>query len=296
MLLFLYFQINRIRSGAVDSKSITTDLLRRLSPYHKAMQARPVFTMLRYALHIGIIVVPLWYSGHIYLWEGSQLQWSWTALPDKIIDWITILVIVLLALFFIQKVIRYHCDSKPKPSEWVLLVLTALPFLSGFFYTRHLLPAGGFLGQNMELIHVLSGEVMILVVVFLSLTIRIDSDKCTGCASCKINCLAGAIESSEDSTTRTFNYQPASCIVCAACIAACPEGAVELKHHLSLSSIFRNGKKAPIMAVELKKCDFCGAPFATLPLIRNAATLIDSDQVVFCNDCKQQSALHMLNR
>ena len=298
LVFFAFFQLKNSREGLLPAKKIILNLLLRIVPYHVSIKKRPFYTAVRYIFHISLITVPIWFSGHILLWEESRLAWTWSAIPDVWADWMTILIIFFSACFLIKKIIMYFSGTPVRPSEWIILIITVLPFLSGYLYAyRHSYFAeSGFLMEQIELIHVLSGETFMLMIALLSLTIVINPKKCTGCAACEINCPSKAITYREDTLMRTFSYQARDCINCAACVRTCPEDAVELKHRLAFTELFRIGIKAPIREVEIKKCDMCGAAFTTFPLVKNTAALIDNDQVVFCNDCKQIAALCMLNR
>ena len=49
---------------------------RWLLPLNKDVVKNPIFTTLGYVFHICLIVVPIWLSGHIRLWEESRFEWS----------------------------------------------------------------------------------------------------------------------------------------------------------------------------------------------------------------------------
>jgi len=69
------------------------NLLRSGIPFHKAALKRPVYAFLRYSFHVCLFVAPIWFSGHIVLWEESFFEWYWTPLPDTAVDWMTLFVL-----------------------------------------------------------------------------------------------------------------------------------------------------------------------------------------------------------
>ena len=298
MFFFLISQLRRLNEYRAAPKQYALNLLQRLVPYHIAFKKAPLRAASKYIFHICLLAVPIWYSGHIPIWEESQLHWTWTAIPDVWIDWMTIVVILLGALFLLKKIIRHYSGVETRFSEWIILIVTVSPFFTGYLYTNRLslLAEGGFFMSNIELIHVLSGEALMLMIAFLSLTVRIHTHKCTGCTSCVINCPADAIACRENGLHRKFNYQSSKCIICATCATTCPEDAIELKHQFAFSSLFKIRDKQHLGEVEMKKCDLCGALFTALPLAKDVSSIIDNNFVAYCNDCKQTSALEMLNR
>jgi hypothetical protein len=76
---------------------------RSFAPFHKAVSKRPVYATLRYIFHACLIIVPIWFSGHILLWEESWFGWSWSALPDTWADWMTLLLLGFAAFFLIRR-------------------------------------------------------------------------------------------------------------------------------------------------------------------------------------------------
>ena len=79
----------------------------------------------------------------------------------------TLLVLALAAYFLIRRVILPEIRTDSSISDYVLIFMAALPFLTGYLLTHESLDPTSFLGSNMNTIHVLSGEAMLLVAVFL---------------------------------------------------------------------------------------------------------------------------------
>ena len=89
----------RIHRRQIEWKRRLSNFLRLLLPYHKAAAKRPAYFSIRLIYHICLFAAPLWFSGHIVLWEESRFEWSWTLLPDMWIDWMTLTVLLLTLLF-----------------------------------------------------------------------------------------------------------------------------------------------------------------------------------------------------
>jgi ferredoxin/nitrate reductase gamma subunit len=287
-IVFFFVEIIR-NSGGKEFRlgySLAT-LGRFFAPFHMAVPKRPLYAALRYIFHICMIVVPIWFSGHIMLWSFSRFEWEWNALPDAWADWMTIILLGLAAYFLIRRIVIKDIRLTSSISDYVLIILTALPFITGYSLTHGSLDGVPFLGDHMLSFHVLSGEAMILMVVFLFCRTRLNAIRCTGCAACEINCPTGTLESHDEGILRTFLYAHYQCICCGSCVSVCPEDAAELRHEISLRRFFQVAPKHEIRSVELKECERCGAFFAPEPQIDKVSQTITADYLRFCPTCRK---------
>ena len=143
---------------------------RWLLPINKDVVKNPIFTSLGYIFHICLIVVPIWLSSHISLWEESRFEWSWTPIPDGLADWMTLIFLAIALFFLLRRIISADIRLISAFSDYFLLVVVAFPFMTGFFITHGTLDSIGFLGDNMQLIHMLSGELMLILIPFTKLS------------------------------------------------------------------------------------------------------------------------------
>lgn len=137
---------------------------RWILPINKDVAKNPVFMPLVYIFHICLIIVPVWLAGHIALWEESRFGWSWAALPDAWADWMTLTLIAISVFFLLRRLISPDIRLLSSPSDYGLIVVTALPFVTGYFLTHGTLDGIAFLGDNMPLLHLLSGELMLILI------------------------------------------------------------------------------------------------------------------------------------
>ncbi|MFO8166206.1 MAG: 4Fe-4S dicluster domain-containing protein [Thermodesulfobacteriota bacterium] len=263
-----------------------TTLGRSLLPFHNAVIKKPLYAALRYIFHICLIVVPIWFSGHIALWEMSRFEWSWVSLPDAWVDWMTLVLVSLATYFLIRRIVIKDIRTTSSISDFIIIFLTALPFITGYSLTHGSLDSISFLGDNMWTIHMVSGEAMILMAVFLFCKTHLNTQKCTGCAACELNCPTGTLESSEEGNLRIFTYSHYQCICCGACVNTCPEEAADLQHKISLKSFFQIPSKQEIRSVELKACERCGALFAPEPQLDKIGQTFTHEYLRFCPRCR----------
>ncbi len=143
---------------------------RWLLPINKSVAKNPIYSILGYIFHICLVIVPIWYSGHISLWEESRFEWSWTSMPDGLADWMTIILLAIALFFLLRRIFSADIRLISGFSDYFLIVIAALPFLSGYFLTHGTLDNIGFLGDNMSLIHMLTGELMLILIPFTKLS------------------------------------------------------------------------------------------------------------------------------
>ena len=151
-------------------KYILITFIRWLLPLNRDVVKNPVFTVLGYVFHICLIVVPIWFSGHIMLWEESRFEWYWTPLPDGLADWMTLIFLAIALFLLLRRIFSADIRLISGWADYVLLIVIALPFLTGYFLSHGTLDNVGFLGDNMTLLHMLSGELMLILIPFTKLS------------------------------------------------------------------------------------------------------------------------------
>ncbi|MBW1998148.1 MAG: hypothetical protein JRJ29_09320 [Deltaproteobacteria bacterium] len=260
---------------------------RFLLPFHRAALKKPLYSLARYTFHFCLIAVPVWYSGHISLWAESRFEWEWSGLPDAMVDWMTLLVIALALYFVLRRIILPSARASSAASDYAIIVLTALPFVTGYFLTHDTLEGITFLSENMTTFHILSGELMMVMAAILFCRTRLNQENCTGCASCEISCPTETLETSDSGNLRIFTYSHYQCICCGACVNVCPENAAELRHEIGLGKFFQMAAKYKIRSVELESCESCGTLFVPEPQLDKVERSFPFDYLRLCPTCRK---------
>lgn len=265
-------------------------LVGALFAFHRAVLKKPVYTALRYVFHACLFIVPIWFSGHIYLWEESRFEWYWRPLPDAWADWMTIAVLCFCAFFMIRRAIWVR-RLEARISDFAFIAITALPFLTGYFHTHGTLDSIGFFENYLWYMHVISAEILLVTIVVLFCRTRLNKETCVGCAACVENCPTETLSFMDQGQNRIFRYSHYQCICCGACVNVCPEQAAGLHHDIHPANLIQVLSKAEIRRVELNTCEMCGVRLAPTPQLGKLyrsfkAEDIELDTLNYCQRCK----------
>ena len=150
-------------------KWIFLTLLRWLLPINRDVLKNPVYTICGYIFHICLLMVPIFYSAHVLLWEESRFEWSWWIMPDGLADWMALIVVAIAIFFILRRIISADVRIITTASDYVALVVAALPFLTGYFSVHGTIESVVD-ADTMHLLHVLSGELMLILIPFTKLS------------------------------------------------------------------------------------------------------------------------------
>ena len=124
----------------------------------------PTLTIVTFVFHICLIVVPVFLLSHIVLWDESW-NVSWWSLPDPVADIMCLLVIGCCIFFLLRRMVLPEVKFVTSASDFVILTIVAAPFITGFFAYHQ-----WFGYQVFVILHILSGEVMLITIPFTRLS------------------------------------------------------------------------------------------------------------------------------
>jgi nitrate reductase gamma subunit len=121
---------------------------------------RPVYYGVSYLFHILLFLLPVFLFSHIVLINES-LDIAWPAIHDATADIMTLAVIASLIFFALRR--RFASDVRFLTSvqDHVLILLVLMPFVTGFLAYHQI-----FSYEWMVIAHVLSGELMLVIIPF----------------------------------------------------------------------------------------------------------------------------------
>ncbi len=179
--LLFFFTLSRKKDKPVyryfSLKWMTLSILRWLFPANADLIKNPIFSILGYIFHICLLAVPLFYSAHMMLWQESRFKWNWWTMPDQWADWMTLTLLAIALFFIIRRIVLPSVRIITTPSDYLLVIVCALPFLTGYLNTHpdgtayqwmtSILPIYGQYGTT---IHIMCGALMLIVVPFTKLS------------------------------------------------------------------------------------------------------------------------------
>ncbi len=124
----------------------------------------PIFTIVTFLFHIGLVVVPIFLFAHVILWKESW-DISWWFLSDSTADMMTLVVMGGCVFFLVRRIVQPDVKFLTTPSDFVLLAIVVAPFITGF-WTYHQWVGYRVVG----ILHMLSGEIMLAVIPFTRLS------------------------------------------------------------------------------------------------------------------------------
>ncbi|MCD4721932.1 MAG: nitrate reductase [Desulfobacula sp.] len=128
--------------------------------FPQSTKQSPVFYSISYIFHLLLFIVPIFLMSHIVL-INEAFQVSWIALDDGLADILTLIVIFALVFFAIRRQrvpeVKYLTSFK----DYILILIVALPFITGFLAYHQF-----FLYKWMVIAHVISGEIMLILIPF----------------------------------------------------------------------------------------------------------------------------------
>ncbi len=140
-------------------------ILRWITPFATVnMQRHPILTIVTFAFHICLLLTPVFLLSHIVLWDEA---WDirWWSLPDGVADFMTLVVIGGCVFFLVRRLKTPEVAYLTSGSDFAILFIVAMPFVTGFLAYHQWFNYPFFL-----LLHILSGEIMLMAIPFTRLS------------------------------------------------------------------------------------------------------------------------------
>lgn len=298
LIAFLTAFFTHIRHLKLSTKNIFLyPISLSVFPFKGLLKLPPVKAVPHYIFHIALLIVPIGLGSHIVLWESSRFQISWMQLPDIVADILTIFCLGMLSALLVRRFYLFIQYKYGKLTDFLIPLLLVIIFSSGFLLSHDLFYFDFVIFNRLDIIHVFTSELFLLLIPFSFLKLTVDSAKCTSCASCQLACPASAIKITYDESLISFWHKHAQCISCGICIVTCPERAVAFKHTLEfrrfffvLFGFYR------IHKADMSACPGCGAFFTPSPLLERVAMRAEHEHMIYCPDCRLHISASLLGR
>lgn len=120
----------------------------------------PWLTIVTFAFHLCLVLTPIFLLAHIVMWDEA---WNirWWALPDWLAIVMAVIVLGGCLFFLIRRRVTPEVAYVTAASDYVILALVAAPFATGLIAYFQWFDVRLF-----TLLHVLSGEAMLVAIPF----------------------------------------------------------------------------------------------------------------------------------
>ncbi len=123
-------------------------------------RTQPLFGIAFYVFHVCLLGVPLFLLAHNTLWHEA-FGVSLPSFAESTTDILTVVFMVSAVILLVRRIIRPEVRILTSAWDYLLLILTSLPFVTGFLAYHQIGPYGLMLN-----VHILFAEVLLIVVPF----------------------------------------------------------------------------------------------------------------------------------
>ena len=140
-------------------------ILRWSTPFAtENMRKHPALTIVAFAFHICLILTPIFLLAHVMLVDESW-NLSWWTLPDGAAKIMSLIVIAGCVFFLVRRLVSPEVQYVTSASDYIILAIVAAPFITGVIAYYQ-----WFGYQFFMILHILSGEIMLVAIPFTRLS------------------------------------------------------------------------------------------------------------------------------
>jgi len=126
----------------------------------RLFRLRPWYSLSSLAFHVGILAVPLFYAGHVTLWQRS-LAWRWPVLSPGVSDVLSLVAIGGLAAILLSRLLIAASRDLTTREDVRILVLLLVLTASGYWAAHPL--SSPLAPRLMLLLHILVGDLALIL-------------------------------------------------------------------------------------------------------------------------------------
>jgi nitrate reductase gamma subunit len=130
----------------------------------RSWRKNPVFTVMVFVFHIGLLITPVFLLAHNVILEEKWGISFWT-LPETVSDILTIAVIISALFLILRRIALPEVRIITNAYDYLLMVISTAPFITGFLAYHQV---SGY--EFWLILHILSAEVMLVAIPFTKLS------------------------------------------------------------------------------------------------------------------------------
>lgn len=166
-LLGLFKAYRRANDKSVSWVGLARRTASWLVPFKQiGAETRPVYSVISFVFHVGLIVTPLFLAAHIVLIKRG-FGIGWPAIPNIVADVLTILTVVAGLALIAGRIGSRQSRAISRFQDYFLPALLLVPFVTGFLAMH---PAINPVNYNLTmLVHVMSANLIFVLMPFTKL-------------------------------------------------------------------------------------------------------------------------------
>ncbi|MFZ5568902.1 MAG: sulfate respiration complex protein HmcE [Thermodesulfobacteriota bacterium] len=130
----------------------------------RSWRTKPLFTVMVFTFHIGLLVTPVFLIGHNLLLQERWGITLWT-LSENTADLLTLIVIISAVFLALRRIALPEVRILTTAYDYLLLLIAVAPFITGFLAHRQVTDY-----QFWLILHILSGEIWLIAIPFTKLS------------------------------------------------------------------------------------------------------------------------------
>jgi nitrate reductase gamma subunit len=150
----------------VSWKNIFSDMAAWLIPIRHLIKGTILFSTVSFIFHTALILVSVFLIDHIVLWEDF-FNINLPALGRAFADVLTLITIGCILILLACRIFVRRQRAMSRKMDYILLILVLLPFLFGYLAGHP--RVNPFMWQTTMLFHILSAEILFVVIPFTKL-------------------------------------------------------------------------------------------------------------------------------
>ncbi len=162
-LISLSRQKDRVVYNHLSLKWALRSIFHWLLPLNRTAGQYPVYTAVAYIFHVCLLGIPVFLLAHNLLWYESWHIELWS-LPENFADYMALVMLAAILFLIIRRIVLPYVRIVTTPIDFLLLIVTGLPFLTGYIAYHQ-----WFDYEWMLILHILSGELMLILIPFTKL-------------------------------------------------------------------------------------------------------------------------------
>lgn len=147
----------------VPWRDVAWQTLTWLVPIRRLWRKRPVYSVVSFLFHVGLITVPLFLAAHVLLWKQAT-GWAWPAMPQMAADWLTLLAIATGLGLVLGRLLDSSARAISRRQDYFFPLLLVIPFVTGYLCVNTPLAPRTY--QAVILAHIYSANLIMALIPF----------------------------------------------------------------------------------------------------------------------------------